>query len=190
MVQVRRIAYATFETPDVRRLTDYYVEVLGLAVAAQDGNAAFLASPIGQPMVVLRRGDAARCAQLTFQVDPQADPGEVVRALARHDIATQRRTDPNPFAAESILLHDRDGLAVEVRSPHTSLPTIYLFDMTPGGVGFSERLFRSTEPLLQRAAEHLAGCPCAEGCPSCVGPAYALGAKVKASVVELLRQLA
>ena len=114
MVQVRRIAYATFETPDVRRLTDYYVEVLGLAVAAQDGNAAFLASPIGQPMVVLRRGDAARCAQLTFQVDPQADPGEVVRALARHDIATQRRTDPNPFAAESILLHDRDGLAVEL----------------------------------------------------------------------------
>ena len=82
------------------------------------------------------------------------------------------------------------GLAVEVRSPHTSLPTIYLFDMTPGGVGFSERLFRSTEPLLQRAAEHLAGCPCAEGCPSCVGPAYALGARVKASVAELLRQLA
>jgi len=82
------------------------------------------------------------------------------------------------------------GLAVEVRSPHTSLPTIYLFDMTPGGVGFSERLFRSTEPLLQRAAEHLGECPCAEGCPSCVGPAYALGARVKASVAELIRQLA
>src|SRR5438270_936857 len=82
------------------------------------------------------------------------------------------------------------GLAVEVRSPHTSLPTIYLFDMTPGGIGFSERLFRSTEPLLQRAAEHLAGCPCAEGCPSCVGPAYALGARVKAGVGELRRQLA
>src|SRR3989440_552828 len=82
------------------------------------------------------------------------------------------------------------GLAVEVRSPHTSLPTIYLFDMTPGGVGFSERLFRSTEPLLERAAEHLRDCPCVEGCPSCVGPAYALGARVKIGVAELLRQLA
>jgi len=82
------------------------------------------------------------------------------------------------------------GLAVEVRSPHTSRPSIYLFDMTPGGVGFSERLYRSTEPLLQRAAEHLRDCPCAEGCPSCVGPAYALGAKVKLGVAELLRQLA
>ncbi|HEY8731911.1 MAG TPA: DEAD/DEAH box helicase [Candidatus Limnocylindria bacterium] len=81
------------------------------------------------------------------------------------------------------------GLAVEVRSPHTSLPSIYLFDMTPGGIGFSERLYNSTGPLLERAREHLAACPCAEGCPSCVGPAYALGAKVKLHVGELLRQL-
>jgi DEAD/DEAH box helicase domain-containing protein len=78
------------------------------------------------------------------------------------------------------------GLAVEVRSPHTERPTIYLFDMTPGGVGFSERLFRSTDALFERAREHLASCPCDTGCPSCVGPAYALGADVRAAVGELL----
>ncbi|MBU6422989.1 MAG: DEAD/DEAH box helicase [Chloroflexota bacterium] len=78
------------------------------------------------------------------------------------------------------------GLAVEVRSPHTRRPTIHLFDMTPGGVGFSERLFRSTDVLLERAREHLAACDCDSGCPSCVGPAYAIGADVKASVAELL----
>ncbi|MBM4363953.1 MAG: DEAD/DEAH box helicase, partial [Deltaproteobacteria bacterium] len=43
------------------------------------------------------------------------------------------------------------GLAVEVRSPHTERPTVYLFDMTPGGVGFSERLHRSCGSLLERA---------------------------------------
>ncbi|MGH2450477.1 MAG: DEAD/DEAH box helicase, partial [Candidatus Limnocylindria bacterium] len=79
------------------------------------------------------------------------------------------------------------GLAVEVRSPHTERPTIYLFDMTPGGVGFSERLFRSTDVLLERAREHLAACPCSEGCPSCVGPAYVLGRDVRAAVADLLR---
>ncbi len=79
------------------------------------------------------------------------------------------------------------GLAVEVRSPHGQRPTIYLFDMTPGGVGFSERLFRSTDSLLERAAEHLAACGCTDGCPSCVGPAYALGIDVKEAVAELLR---
>ena len=78
------------------------------------------------------------------------------------------------------------GLAVEVRSPHTQRPTIYLFDMTPGGVGFSERLFRATDALLERAREHLAECGCESGCPSCVGPAYAIGHDVKAAVAELL----
>jgi DEAD/DEAH box helicase domain-containing protein len=78
------------------------------------------------------------------------------------------------------------GLAVEVRSPHTERPTIYLFDMTPGGIGFSERLFRSTDALFDRAREHLDSCGCGTGCPSCVGPAYALGADVRESVADLL----
>src|SRR5438552_81575 len=78
------------------------------------------------------------------------------------------------------------GLAVEVRSPHTERPTIYLFDMTPGGIGFSERLFKSTAALFDRAREHLASCGCQTGCPSCVGPAYALGPEVRESVAHLL----
>src|SRR5436309_8910845 len=78
------------------------------------------------------------------------------------------------------------GMAVEVRSPHTERPTIYLYDMTPGGIGFSERLFRSYEPLIARAREHLESCGCRTGCPSCVGPAYALGADVRESVAHLL----
>jgi len=81
------------------------------------------------------------------------------------------------------------GLATQVRSPHTALPTVFLFDMTPGGVGFSERLFRSTGSLLERAREHLAACPCRDGCPSCVGPAYALGAQVKTATADLLRSI-
>ncbi|HZC29990.1 MAG TPA: Zn-binding domain-containing protein, partial [Gaiellaceae bacterium] len=78
------------------------------------------------------------------------------------------------------------GLAVEVRSPHTRRPTIHLFDMTPGGIGFSERLFRATDVLLERAREHLSACGCESGCPSCVGPAFAIGNDVKAAVAELL----
>ena len=81
------------------------------------------------------------------------------------------------------------GLATQVRSPHTALPTVFLFDMTPGGVGFSERLFRSTAALLERASEHLAACACRDGCPSCVGPAYALGAQVKDATADLLRSV-
>ncbi|HET8569325.1 MAG TPA: DEAD/DEAH box helicase [Candidatus Limnocylindria bacterium] len=79
------------------------------------------------------------------------------------------------------------GLAVESRSPHARRPAIHLFDMTPGGVGFAERLYRSTDALLERAREHLASCGCEDGCPACVGPAYAIGAHVRSSVADLIR---
>ncbi len=78
------------------------------------------------------------------------------------------------------------GVASEVRSPHTGAPTVYLYDAVPGGVGFAERLFRLREVLLDRAAQHLEECPCDDGCPSCVGPASALGADVKRATRELL----
>ncbi|TMB59738.1 MAG: DUF1998 domain-containing protein, partial [Chloroflexi bacterium] len=51
---------------------------------------------------------------------------------------------------------------------------------------FAERLFSSAPVLFDRAREHLASCGCQTGCPSCVGPAYALGAEVRESVAHLL----
>ncbi len=50
-------------------------------------------------------------------------------------------------------------------------PNLYLYDAYPGGIGFSEPLFRAHGILLRRTRELIAGCGCEEGCPSCVGPA-------------------
>ena len=50
------------------------------------------------------------------------------------------------------------------------LPTVYLYDNYPGGVGLSEPLFRRQAELLARARELVAACDCRGGCPACVGP--------------------
>src|SRR4029077_17033415 len=50
-------------------------------------------------------------------------------------------------------------------------PNLYLYDAYPGGIGFSEPLFRVHDLLLRRTRELILGCPCDQGCPSCVGPA-------------------
>lgn len=50
-------------------------------------------------------------------------------------------------------------------------PNLYLYDAYPGGIGFSEPLFRMHALLLRKARELIAACECAQGCPSCVGPA-------------------
>lgn len=50
-------------------------------------------------------------------------------------------------------------------------PTLFLFDAQPGGVGLAERIFELSSVLLTRAESLIARCPCALGCPACVGPA-------------------
>src|SRR5258707_12784537 len=50
-------------------------------------------------------------------------------------------------------------------------PNLYLFDAYPGGIGFSEPLYRAHELLMVQTRELIVGCGCESGCPSCVGPA-------------------
>jgi DEAD/DEAH box helicase domain-containing protein len=49
-------------------------------------------------------------------------------------------------------------------------PTVFLFDAHPGGVGLAERLFERAAELLDHARLLIETCPCASGCPACVGP--------------------
>ena len=68
-------------------------------------------------------------------------------------------------------------------------PNIYLYDKYPGGIGFSEPLFRLSETLLENTYKLISDCPCPAGCPSCVGPAGEIGEKGKAVALEILRKL-
>jgi DEAD/DEAH box helicase domain-containing protein len=68
-------------------------------------------------------------------------------------------------------------------------PNIYLYDKYPGGVGLSEPLFRMGESLLEKAQRLIASCPCASGCPSCVGPIGEVGEKGKEVALEISRRL-
>jgi DEAD/DEAH box helicase domain-containing protein len=68
-------------------------------------------------------------------------------------------------------------------------PNIYLYDKYPGGIGFSEPLFRLSETLLENTYKLIANCPCPTGCPSCVGPAGEIGEKGKEVALEILRKL-
>ncbi len=60
--------------------------------------------------------------------------------------------------------------APQVKAVHNDLPTIFLYDRYPGGVGLSEQIYESITAILRETKEHITGCPCEAGCPSCVGP--------------------
>ena len=68
-------------------------------------------------------------------------------------------------------------------------PNLYLYDAYPGGIGFSEPLFRVHDILLRRTRELIVGCPCESGCPSCVGPAGEKCEKTKEAALAILERL-
>ena len=50
----------------------------------------------------------------------------------------------------------------------TGHATVFIYDAYPGGVGIAARGFDLVAEHLSSAREMVAGCPCREGCPSCI----------------------
>ncbi|MDY7076650.1 MAG: DEAD/DEAH box helicase [Chloroflexota bacterium] len=81
------------------------------------------------------------------------------------------------------------GSAVQARAPGTGLPTITLYDRAPGGVGLSVRLYELHDELLEAALDVVRRCPCADGCPGCVGPAGDVEPGTKGLTLRLLETI-
>ncbi|MCP4291801.1 MAG: DEAD/DEAH box helicase [bacterium] len=75
-----------------------------------------------------------------------------------------------------------------VRSPFTGKPTLYIYDAFPGGVGYARRIHQQFSEICLSAREHLHGCPCEKGCPSCVGPAVESGSTARKAAAWLLNK--
>lgn len=56
-----------------------------------------------------------------------------------------------------------------VDSTNLGVPAAFVYDVFPGGLGYAEHAYYKIEEVLAAVAELIAGCECAEGCPSCVG---------------------
>ena len=62
---------------------------------------------------------------------------------------------------------DIGGLSTNIHF-QTDRPTVFIYDGHSGGVGITERGFNAFEGWVEDTARMLEGCPCADGCPSCV----------------------
>ena len=94
------------------------------------------------------------------------------------DLDSERRLLGSLHAAEHSLIAilplwamcdrwDIGGLSTNVHY-QTGAPTIFVYDGHVGGVGITERGFEAFEGWVDDTANMLAGCPCLQGCPSCV----------------------
>jgi catechol 2,3-dioxygenase-like lactoylglutathione lyase family enzyme len=118
MIGVKKISHAAYETPDLERQSDYYTEILGLALIAKDKGAIYLANTIEHHSVILRRGTEPKCVCIGFQIGPNDDLGEFEKQTRNHGIKTTRMKDPEPTIADMVSFTDPKGTIVEVfRAP-------------------------------------------------------------------------
>jgi DEAD/DEAH box helicase domain-containing protein len=62
---------------------------------------------------------------------------------------------------------DIGGLSTNLHF-QTNRPTVFIYDGHSGGVGITERGFDSFEGWVADTGRMVEGCPCSDGCPSCV----------------------
>lgn len=94
----------------------------------------------------------------------------------------------NNLAPLYLMSDSRDiGVHSDPQSPLTNgTPALVIYDGAPGGIGFSEQLFELHSTLISAARDLVSSCPCAEGCPSCVGPGGENGMGGKRESLALL----
>ncbi|HEY7791329.1 MAG TPA: DEAD/DEAH box helicase [Vicinamibacterales bacterium] len=131
---------------------------------------------------------AGLMASLPFAADDRRD-GVSALAFAMRQVA------------QLLLMCDRQDIGISVdqsgesdgatatATAATTAPRVFIYDNYPGGIGFSQPLFRMHEELLAHTRALIAGCPCESGCPTCVGPAGQTGPLAKTAALRILDRL-
>jgi DEAD/DEAH box helicase domain-containing protein len=83
--------------------------------------------------------------------------------------------------AQLLLMCDRHDIGISIDTPR-----LFIYDNYPGGIGFSEPLFRMHHELLTGTRRLIAECECENGCPGCVGPVGNTGPLAKAVALRIL----
>ena len=96
---------------------------------------------------------------------------------------------PAPGQEESPVAGLRMEETVSATAREFFEPNLYLYDAYPGGIGFSEPLFRAHDLLMEKTRELISSCECEDGCPSCVGPAGDLAPRAKEAALAILDRL-
>src|SRR5258708_24671899 len=87
--------------------------------------------------------------------------------------------------AQLLLMGDGHDIGISLDMEAES-PRVFVYDNYPGGIGFSEPLFRMHHELLEGTRRLISECECENGCPGCVGPIGNTGPLAKPAALRIL----
>ena len=112
---------------------------------------------------------AAYALHLVASVSVMAEARDLQKAVGSGDGAWFASSDGRGRGQ----LRGGDGKPMDPAATDQFVPTVYLYDAYPGGIGLSEPLHQRRDELVRKARALLAACDCRAGCPACVGPVLA-----------------
>jgi catechol 2,3-dioxygenase-like lactoylglutathione lyase family enzyme len=113
LIKACRIGHATLETPDLTRAIEHYVNLVGLVVTMREKDQAVLSTAIGEEVLVLKSGSAARLTHLSFQADPGADLNDAKRYLKMQGVSCELRRDVTPSVVRALNFMDPGGVSID-----------------------------------------------------------------------------
>jgi len=119
MIKVKRLGHATFKTPDLERIVDYWTRIIGLTLVERDKDRAFLATKFGEEVVAVERGSTAELTRVSFQVVPGSELADLQKALAMEGVTSELRSDISPGVAKALIFTDPKGTLVEAYADYT-----------------------------------------------------------------------
>ena len=114
MIKVRRLGHATISTPDMEGQVEYYSRVLGLRLAERSKDRAMLVSKQGFEAIELVKGEAYQPKRLSFQISPGSDLNDVVKALQKLRVKSEKRSGISLGMAEAVTLNDPNGIPIDL----------------------------------------------------------------------------
>ena len=87
--------------------------------------------------------------------------------------------------AQLLLMCDGHDIGISLDMDEQN-PRVFVYDNYPGGIGFSQPLYRMHGELLDGVHRLISECECENGCPGCVGPVGQTGPQAKAAALAIL----
>ncbi|AZN41970.1 DEAD/DEAH box helicase [Paenibacillus albus] len=89
-----------------------------------------------------------------------------------------------------MVMCDRNDIHVvsQIKASHSGLPTVFLYDHYPGGIGLAEEVYKRFDEIKEAAQNLIGKCICEDGCPACIGTEIN-GINGKRRSIQLLAQL-
>lgn len=127
IVNVSKLGYLEFQTPDLDRMVDYYTRVLDFVLVEKGADEAYLSPNFDHHQVVLRKSENAQ-ARTVVGYELHEDLSSAERRLTDAGYSVQRRSDIAPSTPDVLVLDE----------PLTGV-TLHLYDAqsTSGTVGYT-----------------------------------------------------